>query len=596
MKQFLRFVFCAVLCLAVAAANLCFVSAADKFDSKAEMLQLKSHIEDDAGQNAYSPVQGACTDGRYAYFAVTKTTTTIVKYDLRTWEYVSKQNIINMGHSNDMTYNSDKNYIVVANNKPYYDYVTLIDPDTLDVIKDVKIDEEIYAIAYNPKRKSYVVGISGGYDYAILDSDFKLTEKFKGVNTGYTRQGCDCDDDYVYFVQSGGRNNIAVYDYSGKHIANIPMTNTDEAENMFHVGRDYYVSMYYYGSSVHRVGFSDSTRIRYTVSYDSNGGEGAMAVTSVHYGESTPLRRNAYTRDGYFFAGWTVQRDSDGRYLGYAEDSDDYGWLSHDEIDRYFYYGDGQSISKTVDFGGIKLCVHWINERYGVDFSSGGGYGELDSVSVGYSDEFTLPESPFGKEGYIFDGYVASRDTDGKVFGYREGRGTPEWLSPSELSSEYIFREGDSLSKLTEDGRVTFEARYKFAYTFGEDGSTLVEYVGVDEKVNIPSNEGELRTLAEGAIKDNSVMTELYIPASVSSLQRDAVTNCPKLRSVYFEGSLPEEFDSESVSGSDSPAAYKLFNGQAFCIGFFADKSNAQLIRAHAANFDSALKGHIYER
>ncbi len=620
MKRFLRFAVCAIMCFALVTANLCFSSAADKYFSKAEMLLIKDDIEEDAGVGASASVQGACTDGKYAYFALSGSFTTILKYDMGTWELVDEEKISNMGHSNDMTYNPNKKYLVVANNAPYYDKVTLIDAESLDVIKDVQITQDIYSIAYNAERKQYAVGISGSYDYTLLGEDFKAiqdedkvkakekekdeekkkemnTDKvFEGVDTGYTRQGCDCDDDYIYFVQSGGKNLIVVYDYEGNHIANIPMDDTDEVENIFHVGNTYYATMHYYGNRVHRIGFSPETDISFKVYYDANGGEGEMKPTTVHYGDKTKLSKCKFTKEGYFFGGWRAQRDCDGSYIGYRNGAKDYEWLSKDDVFTYVPYYDEETVSETVRYGNVKLSAIWINERYGIDFDTDGGEGHMDPVTVAYAEELTLPETGFSKEGYVFDGYSAFRETDGKTYGYRKGSDKPEWLYSADAERLHIFKPGDKVSKLTYDGRVTMTSRYKFAYTFGNDGSTLVEYVGVDEKVVIPDNSGELTTLAEGSIKDNSSMTELYIPAGVSSLKKEAVSNCPKLRSIYFEGNLPREFDSAGVSGADNPAVYKVRNGQAFCIGFYAGEAGAELVRCHAWMLDKSLKENKYVR
>lgn len=626
MKRIIRFIVCVCLCSALLTAQLCLTpaSAADKFFSKADMLLIRNHVEEDGSQGVYATVQGACTDGKYAYLALMNGGATILKYDIKSWEFVEKKKISNVGHANDMTYNPDKGYIVIANNAPYYDILTLLDPDKLEVIKDVQIKEDIYSIAYNPSRKQYVVGISGGYNFAYLDEDFniikdedkvrkleeeKQTEKYKkltdkekeakekatnkvyeGVKTGYTRQGCDCDDNYIYFVQSGGNNIIVVYDYSGNHVATVPMASTDEIENIFHIGNTYYTTMFYYGNRILRVGFNDSTKITYKVYYDANGGSGEMEPTTVTYGEKTKLRKCGFTKPGYFFAGWTVQRDSDGKYIGYANGASDYGWLPGGEVYNRLLYYDEEPMSETVKFGNVRLSAVWINERYVIEFDTDGGEGYMEPVSVAYGEEYSLPVSSFKKEGYVFDGYSASRDLDGRSYGYRAGSDKAEWLESADIDRLHLFHPGDSVKELTEDGTATFTTRYKFAYTFGDDGSTLVEYVGVDEKVVIPDNSGELKTLAGGAIKDNDNMTELYIPAGVRDMQKQAVTNCPKLRNIYFEGSLPEKFDPQGVSGADNPAVFKVRDGQAFCIGFYTDEAGAALIKCHAFSLDENLK------
>ncbi|MBQ3329664.1 MAG: InlB B-repeat-containing protein [Ruminococcus sp.] len=583
MKRIIRLAICVVLCAALLCANMVTADAASGFFSAVDMLLIDTHLEGYVDLGSGAPAQGACTDGKYAYFGfVSGGVCTLAKFDVNTWEYVSKEKIINMGHSNDMTYNSDKDYLVVANNAPYYDVITLIDPDTLAPVKDVQIKEDIYSIAYNAKRKCYVVGLSGTYDFAILDDDFKVKEKFEGVKTGYTRQGCDCDDDYIYFVQSGGSNILVVYDYDGNHITDIPMTSSDEVENIFHVGNTFYTSLFYYGNKLYRIGFNGASKIAYHVSYDPNGGEGEMKSTAVTYGESTKLAANTFTRDGYFFAGWRVQRTSDGKYIGYAGGASDYDWLDEADVYDYVLYDDEEPVSSTVRYGSVKLYAEWIADRYEVHYDSGDGAGEAYRLSAGHFEELTVPELDYTQEGFILDGYTAQRECDGRVYGYRSGSKKPEWLEPADAHELYRFRAGDTYSAMTPEGAVNMTAQYQYAYTFGEDGSTLVEYVGVDEKVNIPSNDGELKTLAEGAIRDNENMKDLYIPAGVNAMQKQSISNCPKLRNIYFEGELPDEIDGECYVGKDSPVVYEIRGGQPFCIGFLTGQSGVSLLRLHA--------------
>ena len=315
MKRILRFAVCVMLCFSLISASFTFTSSgAADFYNDVEMLHIADHIEHEAGLNEYATVQGACSDGKYAYFAFMQgAVCNIARFNAHSWEYIEKKPIVNMGHCNDMTYNSDKGYLVVVNNVPYYDVVTLVDPDTLEPIKDVKLKEDIYSIAYNAKNKTYVVGISGTYNFALLDSNFKVKKKFKGVNTGYTRQGGDCDDDYIYFVQSGSNNILMAYDYSGKHIAKIPIDDRDEIENIFHIGSEFYTSLFYYGSTLYRIGFSGFSKIAYQVSYDANGGVGEMKATTVNYGKKPKLRipvplqsKDISSPDGAVSARWTA--------------------------------------------------------------------------------------------------------------------------------------------------------------------------------------------------------------------------------------------------------------------------------------------------
>lgn len=599
MKRIIRIAVCVVLCAALMAANWCAAdtSAASGFFSKVDMLHIESHIEADAGLGSGTTVQGACVDGDYAYFAfMNGNVCNIAKYDAHTWEYIEKAKIINMGHSNDMTYNSDKDYLVVANNAPYYDVITLVDPDTLSPIKDVKIDEDIYSIAYNAKRECYVVGLSGTYDFALLDSDFEVIKEFDGKNTGYTRQGCDCDDDYIYFVQSGGDNLLVVYDYSGDHIADIPMDDSDEVENIFHIGSEFYTSLYYYGNTLYRIGFNGASSISYKVSYDPGDGAGEMKSTNVEYGESTKLSKCSFTREGYLFDGWRAQRTSDGAYIGYRNGSSEYEWLDADEVFNYQLYDDEEAIATTVRYGNVKLTASWVAEKYHIITNSGTGEGANRDYSVTHNYDFVIPDNGYAKDGYVFDGYTAVRSCDNRVYGYRSGSDRPEWLYASDAARLYRFQPGEKVKSLTPEGDVYLTSEYKSAYTFGDSGSTLLEYSGYDEKVKIPDRGGELKSLAEGAIKDNENMTELYIPSGVSELHKEAISNCPKLHKIYFEDSLPEEIDPDCYVGEEAAILYQIKDGTPFCIGFLSGEQSMYMIRYLSASLEKNMDSGMFDQ
>ena len=582
MKLILRFAVLSALVFALITADLTTASAAGGFMNKAEMLAVKNHIENDAGVSQYIPVQGACTDGTYAYFAMTSdsgNTVTITKYSMSDWKPVDKQSYSNVGHANDMTYNPDKGWLVIVKNKPYYNRVAILNAKTLEVIRDVTLKEDIYSIAYNTKRKQYVVGLSGSYDFALLDQSFKTVKKFKGENTGYTRQGCDCDDNYIYFPQSGGNNLLAVYDYSGNLAAKIPLTDNREVENLFHVGSSFYTSLYYYGSYVYRLGFSSSTKITYPVEYDPNGGYGEMKPTYVHYGEKTPLRKNTFTRIGYHFGGWIAERESDGKRIGYKLGSEKYEWLSEKECYNDFYYRDEQKIATTVRYGGVKLRAMWIADRYEINFDSGEGDGYIPPLSVGYDEMHLVPESTFIKDGFVFDGFTASRDYDGRVYGYRAASNTPEWLDEKDVEAEYVFEPGDRIERLTYAGRVTMTAHFKYAYTFSQDHTMLLEYSGVDNRVRIPDNGGALSVIDENAIADNDEMTELCIPASVLEIRRDAIVDCPRIREMYFRGSLPENLDDFFMERCGNTRVYRVIDDHAVWVGFYSSPQSLPLLR-----------------
>ena len=588
MKRILALAVGVMLALSVILPLCPTAQAADTFYRKAEMLMIKSNIEADAGMSPYVSAQGACTDGEYAYFALPNGATTMLKYDLKNWQLVKKKTGLVLGHANDMTYNSKKNYIAVSHNAPEYNIISIVDPETLKVTESYEIKLKIYSIAYCEKLDCYFVGISGGYNFAKLDSEFNVVKKYKGVKSGYVRQGADCDDQYIYFTQSGGSNIVVVYDLNGKYVDDFALSSDNEVENIFHIGNDFYSTLHYYGSYLHRIGISDKTKITYQVNYEPGEGIGEMRSTTVHYGDDTPLRNNVFLRYGYFFGGWKTSRSSDGKWLGFRKGSTELEWLDESDVDTYKIYADGANVSRTVKFGSITMKPFWISEYYDVNFTSDNAEGYIEPMVVKYAETFTLPENVYTKPGYVFVGYIAERTYDGKHFGYRSKKSKKaEWLYDDELFDDYYYQEGEEVSRMTYDGSVLFTAMFKSAFSFNKSGTALTKYIGIDEDVHIPDREGAVTAILSDAFTDNDIMTELTVPASIDTIDPHALNNCSKLQTLYFEGDFPQNAAGDALANSGTPPVYLLRGDEKIFLGWYFDQYTATFMKTLTKEFEA---------
>ncbi len=206
-------------------------------------------------------VQGGYTDGKYHYqLFIRKDTESneennivrLVKYDLETQEQVQVSEPLPLNHANDLTYNAKRGVFVAVHNNPHRKWVSLIDPETLTVIETVKMDIKIYSISYNQALDQYVVGLSGGQTFRILDADFmpvddvifQPTEK----TAGYTTQGASSDENFIYFVLYN-QNVITVYDWDGNFVTLIKLTVDGEPENLSVVDGTIYVTTGFGGAA-----------------------------------------------------------------------------------------------------------------------------------------------------------------------------------------------------------------------------------------------------------------------------------------------------------------------------------------------------------
>lgn len=199
-------------------------------------------------------MQGGCTDGKYMYYAMINSGNTqtafIHKYDIATGKKVASSKVLSTDHSNDITYVPETNQLLVCHNSPRNTILSVVDADTLEFVKEVELPFKIFSISYQPEREVYVVGISGGQDFSILNKSFKVdtsylpTEsRFTAVDTEFTTQGVEADINYIYFVQYK-TNVIMVYDWNGKYVNQIVLdipANT-EPENISVVGDSFYIA------------------------------------------------------------------------------------------------------------------------------------------------------------------------------------------------------------------------------------------------------------------------------------------------------------------------------------------------------------------
>ena len=557
-------------------------SAKDTFYDTAKTLLVKPNIETDAGfSEGSSTVQGGCTDGKYAYFIIHGSATRLLKYDLKNFKLVDMVDCIGFDHANDITYNSKLNRLVVTNNSPHYDVLTVLNPDTLEVTSNQKLKLDVYSISYNEKTNQYVVGISGTYDYAVLDGKFKVVKKYSGVNTGYTRQGCDSDNEYIYFVQGEKSNIVVVYDNKGNLVKKIKIDENLEVENMFHVGTDFYITMHYYGNYVYRIGLSKDKDIKFKVKYDPAGGEGKMDSTTVIYGKDTPLSVCTFKKDGYIFGGWIVRRDYDGSYLGTTKNSDDYSFMDEDDIYDYTLYGDGTNVSKTTRLGNITLKAMWVREKYTVKYDPGeSDTGKMNDVMVGYSEDYKIPKNQFQKNGYIFTSFTAQRTYDDRYLGYTKGSDALKWLDKNDVSKYYEIQEGESLKKLTYDGSVVLTPNFKNAYTYNEAKTSIEKYEGVDRIVNIPEEEGVF-SISQGAFTGRN-MEKINFRSNITTVANGAFTDCKSLKEVCFHDYYPENISPTAFQTGSTPYVYLEHNGERIFLGWFIDRASPGLIKSCA--------------
>ncbi len=240
-------------CLILTATNIDIKENADKTSIRyllSQSAELYSSSNKNCTVTAPSPttgVQGGCTDGKYYYQGFIqridevegakdekKNKCVIIKFNMKTGNAIKKSKVLDLNHTNDITYLPKTNELVVAHNNPYRTKLTILDADTLKVKTSVEIMDKIYSITYAPEKDMYCVGLSGGQNLRFYKSDFtRLNSTYvpaTQITKNYTTQGICSDDNYIYCVlwDSAGYtagnpvdNVITVYDWYGNYVGII---------------------------------------------------------------------------------------------------------------------------------------------------------------------------------------------------------------------------------------------------------------------------------------------------------------------------------------------------------------------------------------
>ncbi|MBP5173337.1 MAG: hypothetical protein ILP01_00155 [Clostridia bacterium] len=201
--------------------------------------------------------QGGCFDGKYYYQAFINRDRVnneennidrIVKVDAATGKVVKTSGDLALNHANDIAVCAD-GLLAVVHNNPNRQNVSLIDPETLTLVRTEKIAYQIYCLDYCEERDSFVIGLSGGQDFRLLNGALKPGTKYEKtlryatpLTKGYTTQGCACDSEFVYFVLYD-KSVITVYDWDGNLITIIELSvGSIEPENISVIGDGIYIT------------------------------------------------------------------------------------------------------------------------------------------------------------------------------------------------------------------------------------------------------------------------------------------------------------------------------------------------------------------
>ena len=142
-----------------------------------------------------------------------------------------------------------------------------------------------------------------------------------------------------------------------------------------------------------------SINAMYVVSFAPNGGQGTMGNQSISFNLPTPLRENAYTKEGYLLNEWNLKADGTGTP-----------------------YQDKQVVlnSDFPDVDNILLYAQWEPITYSVHFDANSGTGTMSDQTFTYDVQDSLTSNAFTRETYVFNGW--NTEADGSGTSYTDGQ------------------------------------------------------------------------------------------------------------------------------------------------------------------------------
>ncbi len=217
-------------------------------------------------------------------------------------------------------------------------------------------------------------------------------------------------------------------------------------------------------------------------SFTVNEGASVKTIVSNNGVDASPVT----TKTGYTFEGWYLKSDFSGEKVEFPYKADE-------------------------DTTTVTLYAKWTKNSYTVTFDSKGGTG-IDAITALYNDAISEPNIPL-KENFAFGGWFTDEAlTKSFTFDKMPAQDTllyAKWIGESEGLS-YV---------LSGDGSY---------YTLTGIGSNK------DTLLYIPKNYNGLpvRTIAAGAFNGVSHITSLYIPSSVTVIERGALGGMRNLVSL----------------------------------------------------------------
>ena len=176
--------------------------------------------------------------------------------------------------------------------------------------------------------------------------------------------------------------------------------------------------------------------------------------------------------------------------------------------------------------------------------------------------EIKLPTSLKAIQSYVFDDCSSL-----KTVSYD---GSLEQWSKINVAKGFLGYSSPSLVMVDYTAQFIFVEDDPFAEPIPKKTVTITKYTGTESTVILPStiNSWTVTKIGEDALKDNTTITSVTIPANVTEIGSNAFAGCTNLTSVHYEGDW-----SNLTIQSGNPAVQDAANEQLFDFEFILNNT-----------------------
>ena len=266
--------------------------------------------------------------------------------------------------------------------------------------------------------------------------------------------------------------------------------------------------------------------IPYTINMTLGDGETMEEVSKVvYYKQGYVLPIPEYVDKSKVFAGWYTEKNGAG--------------IQYTDMD-------GTSIHNYLDVNDVTLYASWLEVLEFRDADNGESYSVASGAGILYVDEITVPETYLGKPVRKIDSFY---DTDLVVINI------PDSVTAIEDTAfdNCIYIQYVNIYP-TEDNQRAFASQDGVLYKSSENNPYyMLKYFPKARSGAYIIPDG-VEVIQQNVFKSNTKVTEIYIPASVTSIETSAFESASNVVKVEF---LPVPEGQEAKALTISPNAFK---------------------------------------